>query len=67
MTVSVQMGFADVATVFEAVGCFYNYFLCQKARRALTDKDNRRATKQRDEMQKPYIKEKGYTDVKLGT
>ena len=67
MTVSVQMGFVDIAKVFEAVGCFYHYFLCQKVRRALTDKDNRRGTKQRNEMQKPYVKEKGYTDVKLGT
>ena len=39
------MGFVDIATVFEAMGSFYNYSPCQEARPALTEEDVQRGTK----------------------
>ena len=58
---------AHCNTVFEAMGCFYQYCPCQEARPALTEKDIQRGTKKRelDEMWRQCIQEKGYTVVKM--
>ena len=49
LTVSMQMGFVDIATQpFIAMGCFYNYCPCQEARVALSEKDVQCGTKKRN-------------------
>ena len=52
---------AHCNTVFEAMGCFYQYCPCQEARLSLTEEDIERSNKRReiDQMRKQYIKEKG--------
>ena len=49
-------------TVFEAMVCCYHYCPCQEARPSLTDTDNQRGVKKRqqDEMRRDYIQQKGY-------
>ena len=49
-------------TVFEAMGCYFNFCPCQEARPFLTDDDINRGTKKRemDGLRKDYIREKGY-------
>ena len=53
---------AHCKIVFEAMGCFYQYCLCQETRPSLTEEDIERGNKKRemDQMRKQYIKEKGY-------
>ena len=53
--------------VFEAMGCFYQYCPCQKARLSLTEEDVERGNKNRemDQMRKQYIKEEGYNVVEM--
>ena len=57
----------DCNTVFEAMGCYYHYCPCQKARPSLTDSDIERGMKKRqqDEMRRDYIQQKGYETVEL--
>ena len=52
-------------TVFEAMGCYYHYCLCQEARPSLTDTDIGRGVKKRqqDEMRRDYIQQKGYYQI----
>ena len=59
--------YAHCYTVFEAMGCFYRYCLCQEARPSLTEKDIERGNKRRkmDQMRKHYIKEKWYDVVEM--
>ena len=54
-------------TVFEAMGCYYHYCLCQEARSSLTDTDIERGVKKRqqDEMRRDYIQQKGYQIVEM--
>ena len=54
-------------TVFEAMGCYYHYCLCQEARPSLTDTDIERGVKKRqqDEMRRDYIQQKGYQIVEM--
>ena len=54
-------------TVFEVMGWFYLYCLCQEAQPALTEEEFQRGTKkgEMDEMQKQYIEEKCYTVVEM--
>ena len=42
--------------------CLYHYCPCQEARRSLTDTDNEREVKKRqqDEMRRDYIQQMGY-------
>ena len=53
--------------VFEAMGCYYHYCPCQEARPCLTDTDIERGIKkrQRDEMGRDYIQQKGYQIVEM--
>ena len=50
-------------TVFEAMGYYFHFCPCQKARSSLTDDDIKRGTKKKemDELRKDYIREKGYS------
>ena len=59
--------FCHCKTVFEAMGCFYHYCPCQKARPSLTDADIEKGVKKRqqDEMRRVYIQQKGYKIVEL--
>ena len=56
---------ARCKTVFEVMGCFYQYCPCQEARPSLIEEDIERGNKKRemDQMGKQYIKEKGYNVV----
>ena len=58
---------AHCKTVFEAMGCFYQYCPCQEARTSLTEEDFERGNKKRemDQMRKQYIKEKRYYVVEM--
>ena len=58
---------AHCKTVFEAMGCYYRNFPCQKARPSLTEEDSERGNKKREmnQMRKQYIKEKGYNVVEM--
>ena len=49
-------------TVFEALGCYYQFCSCQEIRPSLLDPDTEQGNKKRemDEMRWEYIKEKGY-------
>ena len=49
------------------MGCFYHYCSCQEARPSLTEEDIERGNKKRekDQMRKQYIKEKGYNVVEM--
>ena len=62
LTASVLMGFVLIATLFEAVGCFYHFCPCQKLRPSLTEEDIQRASKKRelDALIRHYIQEKGF-------
>ena len=56
-------GYCDhCKTVFEAMGCYYDFCSCQEARLSLTEQDIERGNKKRemDDMRREYIKEKGY-------
>ena len=53
-------------TVFEAMGCYYHHYPCQKARPSLTDTDIERGVKkQQDEMRRDYIQQKSYQIVEM--
>ena len=41
-----QMGFVDIATVFEAMSCFYHYCPSQEARSTLTEEVTQRGTEE---------------------
>ena len=60
---------AHCKMVFETMGCFYHYCPCQEeeARPSLTEEDIKRGHKkrERDQMRKQYIKEKGYNVVEM--
>ena len=47
--------------VFEAMGCYFHYCLCQEARPSLTDNEIMREVKKReqDQIRKEYIQQKG--------
>ena len=54
-------------TVFEAMGCYYHYCPCQEAHPSLTDTDNEKGIKKRqqDEMRRDYIQQNGYQIVEM--
>ena len=54
-------------TVFEAMGCYYQYCPCQEARPSLTDTDIDRGVKKRqqDEMRRDYIQQNCYQIVEM--
>ena len=54
-------------TIFEAMGCYYQYCRCQEARPSLTDTDIESGVKKRqqDEMRRDYIQQKGYQIVEM--
>ena len=54
-------------TVFEAMGCYFHYFPCQKARPSLTDNEIMGGIKKRvqDQMRKEYIQQKGYKIIEM--
>ena len=47
-------------TVFEAMGCYYQYCPCQETRTSLTDEEIQKSIRKRelDELRKQYIQEK---------
>ena len=49
-------------TVFEAMGCYYNFCYCQEARPSLTEQEFERGNNKREMygIRREYIKEKGY-------
>ena len=49
------------------MGCYYLYCPCQEARTSLTDTDIEKGVKkrQRDEMRRDYIQQKGYQNVEM--
>ena len=56
-------GYCDhCETVFEAMGCYYQFCSCQEVRPYLTEQDIERGNKKRemDDMRREHIKEKGY-------
>ena len=56
-------GYCDhCKTVFEAMGCYYQFCSCQDARPYFTEQDIEQGNKKRemDDMRREYIKEKGY-------
>ena len=62
------MIFATICkTVFEAMGCYFQFCPCQEARPILTDADIKRGTKKSEmkELRKDYIREKGYSTEEL--
>ena len=54
-------------TVFEAMGCFYHFCLCQEVRPSLTKEDIQRATKEKnlDALRRECIQEKGFTVIEM--
>ena len=54
-------------TVIEAMGCYFHYCLCQEARPSLTDNENLKRMKEReqDQMRKEYIQQKGYKIIEM--
>ena len=54
-------------TVFEAMGCFYRFCLCQELRPSLTEEDIQRGSKKRelDALRRLYIQEKGYKVIEM--
>ena len=50
-------------TVFEAMGCFYHFCLCQELRPSLNEEDIQRGSKKR----RHYIQEKGFKVLKCGS
>ena len=54
-------------TVFEALGCYFHYCLCQEARPSLADNGNMRGIKKRekDQLRKEYIQQKGYKIIEM--
>ena len=54
-------------TVFETMGCFYHFCLCQELRSSLTEEDIKRGSRRRelDELRRSYILEKGFTVTEM--
>ena len=54
-------------TVFEAMGCFYQFCPCQELRPSLTDEDIQRRSKKRDldALRRHFIKEKSYKVIEM--
>ena len=54
-------------TVFETMGCYYQYCPCQEARPSLTDTDIEKEVKKRqhDEMCRDYLQQKGYQIIEM--
>ena len=53
--------------VFEAMGCSFHYCPSQQARPSLTDNENKRSSKEReqDQMRKNYIQQKGNKNIEM--
>ena len=54
-------------TVFEAMGCFYQFCPCQELRPSLTEEDIQRGSKKRevDGLRRHYIQEKGFNVTEM--
>ena len=54
-------------TVFEAMGCFDHFCLCQELRPSLTEEDIKRGSRKRElnELRWSYIQEKGFTVIEM--
>ena len=54
-------------TVFEAMGCFHHFCLCQELRPFLNEEDIQRDSKKRelDDLRRHYIQEKGFKVIEL--
>ena len=54
-------------TVFEPMGCYFHYCLCQEARPSLTDTEilNGVKKRQQDQMRKGYIRQKGHKIIEM--
>ena len=54
-------------TVFEAMGCFYHFCLCQELRPSLTEEDIQRGSKKRelDALKRHSIQEKGFKVIEM--
>ena len=66
---SVDGIFNHCDTVFEAMGCYFNYCPCQEDRSSLTDNEIMRGIKKReqDQMRKDYIQQKDTKLLKCGS
>ena len=55
------------STLFEAMGFFYHFCLCQELRPSLTEEDIKRGSRKRelDELRQKYIQEKGFTVIEM--
>ena len=63
---SVDGFFSHCNTVFEAMGCFYHFCLCQELRPSLTEEDIKRGSRRElDELRRSYIQEKGFTVIEM--
>ena len=53
------------STIFEAMGCFYQFCPCQELRPCLTEEDIQRSSKKRelDALRRHYIQEKGFKAI----
>ena len=54
-------------TVFEAMGCFYHFCLCQELRPSLTEEDIERRSKkrERDALRRHHIPEKSFKVIEM--
>ena len=54
-------------TVFEAMGCFYDFCPCQEFHPSLTEEDIKRGSRKRelDDLRRGYIQEKGFTVIEM--
>ena len=64
---SVDGIFNHCNTVFEAMGCCFHHCTCQEAHPSLTDNEIMRRIKkrERDQMRKEYIQQKGYKIIEM--
>ena len=62
LTAAVLMSFVLIATLFEAMGSFYDFCPCQELRPSLTEEGIKRGGKKRrlDALRRLYIQEKGF-------
>ena len=64
---SVDLFCSHCNTVFEAMGCFYDFCPCQELRSSLTEEDIQRGSKKKElvALRRHYIQEKGYKVIEM--
>ncbi|XP_075263345.1 uncharacterized protein LOC142354893, partial [Convolutriloba macropyga] len=58
---------AHCDTVFETMGCYFNFWPCQEARASLSEEEMQRGIRKRehDELRRDYLRNKGYNIVEV--